>query len=127
MDPSLEESHSRHEIESRPFGGNLMRKWRMLGGVIALLLFAVQAQAASSDVADAVMRGNKDLLRSLLQKKVDVNAPQIDGTTALHWARSRRRSGNGRRAFARGRQGLGKQSPKVLRRCSSRLSTVALP
>jgi ankyrin repeat protein len=32
------------------------------------------------------MKGNKQTVLSLLQKKADVNAPQIDGTTALHWA-----------------------------------------
>jgi len=41
---------------------------------------------AASDLADATMRGNKDAVRSLLLKKADVNAPQVDGTTALHWA-----------------------------------------
>jgi len=25
-------------------------------------------------------------VRSLIQKKANVNVPQIDGTTALHWA-----------------------------------------
>ena len=25
-------------------------------------------------------------IRALLEKKADVNAPQVDGTTALHWA-----------------------------------------
>jgi uncharacterized protein len=39
-----------------------------------------------SDVADAAMRGDKIAVRSLVQKKADVNATQIDGTTALHWA-----------------------------------------
>ena len=32
------------------------------------------------------MNRNRDAVRALLQKKVDVNAPQLDGTTALHWA-----------------------------------------
>ena len=32
------------------------------------------------------MKGNKEAVRSLLQQKANVNAPQIDGTTALHWA-----------------------------------------
>jgi ankyrin repeat protein len=59
---------------------------RMLGCFVAVLLFVVPARAASSDVADAVMRGKKDVLRSLLQQKADVNVPQVDGTTALHWA-----------------------------------------
>src|SRR5678815_3473696 len=63
-----------------------MRWKRMTGCLVVALLSAAQALAASSDVADAVMRGKKDLLRSLLQQKADVNAPQVDGTTALHWA-----------------------------------------
>jgi len=32
------------------------------------------------------MRGDKAAVRILVQKKADVNAPQIDGTTGLHWA-----------------------------------------
>jgi uncharacterized protein len=42
--------------------------------------------AAPSSVADAVMKGDKAALRALLQQKADVNAPQADGATALHWA-----------------------------------------
>src|SRR3979409_670638 len=42
--------------------------------------------AGRPDVADAVMRGDKAALRTLLQQKADVNAPQVDGATALHWA-----------------------------------------
>jgi hypothetical protein len=38
--------------------------------------------AASSDVADATMKGNKETVRALLQRKANVNAPQSDGTTA---------------------------------------------
>jgi ankyrin repeat protein len=52
----------------------------------AFVLSVIPASAAGSDVADAVMRGKRDVLRTLLQQKADVNAPQIDGTTALHWA-----------------------------------------
>jgi uncharacterized protein len=44
------------------------------------------AAAAPSEVADAVMNKNKAALRVLLEKKADVNAPQADGATALHWA-----------------------------------------
>ena len=32
------------------------------------------------------MKGEKAALRLLLQRKADVNAPQVDGATALHWA-----------------------------------------
>jgi ankyrin repeat protein len=55
---------------------------------LALALVVSYAQGANptSDVADAAMRGDKAAVRSLVQKKADVNAPQIDGTTALHWA-----------------------------------------
>ena len=61
---------------------------RVIGGcyILALLLSAQCFAAASSDIADAVMNKNKDAVRSLLQKKADVNATQVDGTTALHWA-----------------------------------------
>ena len=54
--------------------------------LVALLLPVIPASAAGSDVADAVMHGMKDVLRTLLNQKVDVNVPQVDGTTALHWA-----------------------------------------
>jgi ankyrin repeat protein len=59
---------------------------RLLQSCTVLLLSAATAGAATSGVADAVMQRDRDAVRALLQKKVDVNAPQIDGTTALHWA-----------------------------------------
>jgi ankyrin repeat protein len=37
-------------------------------------------------VADAAMKGDRESLRALLVAKADVNAPQVDGATALHWA-----------------------------------------
>jgi ankyrin repeat protein len=37
-------------------------------------------------LADAARRQDKQAVRSLLAKKVDVNARQPDGATALHWA-----------------------------------------
>ena len=42
--------------------------------------------AGKSDVADAAMRGDMAAVRALVAKKADVNAPQGDGATALHWA-----------------------------------------
>src|SRR5437868_5356242 len=52
------------------------------------LCMAVLLPAAGTDtrLADAAMRGDKDAVRSLLKQKVDVNASQGDGATALHWA-----------------------------------------
>src|SRR5712692_3715913 len=54
--------------------------------VVVLLPVASLLGAAASDLADAAMKRNKEAVRSLLQRKADVNAPQVDGTTALHWA-----------------------------------------
>jgi uncharacterized protein len=51
-----------------------------------MFLSAAGFAASSSDVADAVMKENKQAVRTLLQKKADVNGAQVDGTTALHWA-----------------------------------------
>ena len=60
---------------------------RVLGYcVVVLLSVANLGWAAASEVADAAQKGNKDAVRSLLQRKADVNMPQVDGTTALHWA-----------------------------------------
>jgi ankyrin repeat protein len=44
------------------------------------------AATSGSSVADAVMNGDRDFLRSLPADRETVNAPQPDGTTALHWA-----------------------------------------
>jgi len=59
---------------------------RRIGFVFIAILLAVEAGAATSEVADAAMKGNREAVRALLLRKADVNAPQIDGTTALHWA-----------------------------------------
>jgi len=51
-----------------------------------LLLSIVGFGAGHSEVADALMRGDKAAARKLIEQRVDVNAPQADGATALHWA-----------------------------------------
>lgn len=60
----------------------------LLGCGIALFLTAacLPAAPATSEVADAAMRGDKAAVRSLLERRADVNRPQTDGTTALDWA-----------------------------------------
>jgi ankyrin repeat protein len=47
------------------------------------------ARAATTDVADAARRGDRDAVRAALARKADVNAAQVDGSTALHWAAER--------------------------------------
>jgi uncharacterized protein len=41
---------------------------------------------ADSRLADAVQRGDKVAVRSLVTDRTNINVPQSDGTTALHWA-----------------------------------------
>ena len=54
--------------------------------MVSVLMASVQALAATTDVADAARRGDREAVRAALARKADVNAPQIDGATALHWA-----------------------------------------
>jgi uncharacterized protein len=41
---------------------------------------------ASAQIADAVEHRDKDAVQALVKQRVNVNATQPDGTTALHWA-----------------------------------------
>lgn len=61
---------------------------KRISGICAMVLLASAAAMAAgrSDVADAAMRGDKAAIRTLIQQKADVNAPQPDGATAIHWA-----------------------------------------
>src|SRR5215475_14588362 len=58
----------------------------MLGQILLTTLLAVMPSASDTRLADAEMQGDKSALQTLLQQKADVNTPQGDGTTALHWA-----------------------------------------
>ena len=51
-----------------------------------LLAGALVASAADSRLADAAKKEDRKAVRELIEQRVDVNAPQVDGTTALHWA-----------------------------------------
>ena len=61
--------------------------FRLGAGVVALLVWG--APPADSPVADAAMRGDAQAVRALIAQGVDVNTPQGDGMTALHWAAER--------------------------------------
>src|ERR1700722_8233978 len=56
------------------------------GAIAASVVAASAPPAAPSDVADAVMQRDTARLQALLKAHSDVNAPQPDGSTALHWA-----------------------------------------
>ena len=60
--------------------------WRR--GVLLLLVVVAGAGVAASDraLAEAVKNRDWDTARALVQQRVDVNTPQPDGATALHWA-----------------------------------------
>jgi uncharacterized protein len=60
------------------------RTWVVAVG-LALALPAM-AEAAASPLADAARQQDRAAIRTLIKQKGDVNAPQPDGATALHWA-----------------------------------------
>jgi ankyrin repeat protein len=63
-----------------------MRNLISLFATACLLSISSYAAVAPSPVADAAMQGDKSAIKTLLQSKADVNAPQPDGATALQWA-----------------------------------------
>jgi ankyrin repeat protein len=60
---------------------------RMAAIAFAFLVLASSAGlAADSRLADAAEKSDRANIRALLEQKADVNAAQVDGMTALHWA-----------------------------------------
>ena len=57
-----------------------------LVGVVALSLSVMLGAAGTAPVADAVMKRDAEVVRTLIKGGADVNAAQGDGMTALHWA-----------------------------------------
>src|SRR5438128_1183001 len=74
-----------------------MRSTYLLGCLALVAAVAARAQdtrpaktlkvpTSAPVVAEAAMRGDADAVRKLVAQGADVNAPQGDGMTALHWA-----------------------------------------
>lgn len=61
-----------------------LRPCLMIGWL--LLAIPLAAVCSASDIADAAMQGDEERVSNLLAQQVDVNAAQVDGATALHWA-----------------------------------------
>jgi ankyrin repeat protein len=62
--------------------------WRRIAG-LSLLAFGLAGAAVAAEkaaLADAAEQRNAALFRKLLDAGADVNATQVDGMTALHWA-----------------------------------------
>jgi ankyrin repeat protein len=61
-----------------------------MGLALVLPVAGIAAVAAGqSTLADAAEKADRAAIRTLLKQRVDVNAPQPDGMTALHWAAHR--------------------------------------
>lgn len=74
--PSLGRIHARF----RPL-------WRsVLFAFVVLFATRISSFAANSPLADAAEKSDRATTRKLLKQHADVNAPQADGMTALHWA-----------------------------------------
>jgi ankyrin repeat protein len=61
-----------------------MFSYVLVNGLSLMLLLA--GAPSATRLADAAMNGDRAVVRTLLKQKVDVNAAQGDGMTALHWA-----------------------------------------
>jgi ankyrin repeat protein len=62
---------------------------RTVGSILllcVLLAGGIAAQGGSSEIADAAQRGDQAAVQRLISQGANVNAPQVDGATALHWA-----------------------------------------
>ena len=62
----------------------------ILVGSAAVLVLAIFAgprrSRPTAAVADSAMVGDTAAIRALLAQHADINAPQADGATALHWS-----------------------------------------
>ena len=68
-----------------------MSRQCLKGCLVVALLAMPGVGAAGQDIPliEAVKNGDTASVRALLDKGSDVNAPEVDGTTVLHWAVSR--------------------------------------
>ena len=58
----------------------------LMAAGLAVSAVALHGQAGTPALVDAVRHQDHEAVRDLLAERVDVNAPQPDGATALHWA-----------------------------------------
>ena len=70
--------------------GRHWQSWRLAVDLtsvpVVLSLVMMGAAAVDRPLIDAARSTDREAIRRLVQEKVDVNAAEPDGTTALHWA-----------------------------------------
>ena len=65
---------------------------KCLAGCLLMVTLAISSVGAAGlpvPLIEAVKKGDTATVRALLQQRADVNASEVDGTTALHWAAHR--------------------------------------
>jgi ankyrin repeat protein len=62
-----------------------MRIVAIVATILGIFIASAFASVGSA-IADAAMKGDANAVAALLTHKADVNAPQADGATAVHWA-----------------------------------------
>src|SRR5262249_6661886 len=70
---------------SRTSLSGFSRTFAFCAAIVLLCTTAARA-AADARLADAVEKMDRAAVRQLVAQRADVNAPQADGMTALHWA-----------------------------------------
>ena len=71
-----------HRSESRPAGVRML----LFAGLGLFVAASAGAAARAVPIVDAAKAEDASTVRTLLEQQVDVNAAEVDGTTALHWA-----------------------------------------
>lgn len=63
-----------------------MKRLAIFGIALLLSTVSLHGAGARAPLADAAEKMDRPRVRALLKQRVDVNTPQADGMTALHWA-----------------------------------------
>src|SRR5438034_9744332 len=63
-----------------------LKRFGICAMAVLLSTGSLRGCGAAALLADAAEKMYRPRIRALLQQRVDVNTPQIDGMTALHWA-----------------------------------------
>ena len=64
----------------------MLRSFAIALAVLSVALALPRTASGATPLIDAVKAGNREAVVKLITQRVDVNAPEPDGTTALHWA-----------------------------------------